>query len=97
MLHGLSRCDQTGIQSLAVLKLFADLLALLNDCLNGLALNPLGLSARELEYPVEALHLLLCLFQVNSECASELFGLSRLRHFGKGFEDRLFGGVGVIE
>ena len=45
MLHGLSRCDQTGIQSLAALKLLADLLALLNDCLNGLALDPFGLLA----------------------------------------------------
>src|SRR3954471_547646 len=57
MLHRLSRCNQTRIRSLAALELLEDLLTFLNDALNGLALDTLGLLTHELKHLLEALHL----------------------------------------
>src|SRR3954470_16166604 len=64
MLHRLSRRDQTGIRSLAVPELLEDLLAFLNDALNGLARDTLGPLTHDLEHLLKTLYLLLSFLQV---------------------------------
>ena len=97
MLHGLRRRDQTGIRSLAALELLQDLLAFLNDALNGLARDPLGPLAHDLEHLLEPFHLALGFSQVNGKRAPEPFRLSGFRHLRQGFEDGVLGEVGVLE
>src|SRR5829696_4839835 len=96
MLHGLSRRNQTSIESLPALERLQDLLALLDDALNGLAFNTLGLRAHDLEHLLQALHLALGFSQVNGECAPKLIRLGRLCHLWQGFEDGILGEVGVL-
>src|SRR4051794_40985456 len=97
MLHGLSRRDQTRVRSLAALKLAQDLLALLNDALNGLARNAFGPLAHKLEHLLETLHLTLGLPEMHGERALEFLGLSGFRHLRQGFQDGVLREVGVFE
>src|SRR5215207_10004663 len=97
MLHRLSRRNQTRIRSLAALERLQDLLALLDDALNGLAFDTLGLLAHDLKHPLQALHLSLGFSQVNGECAPKLIRLGRFCHLWQGFEDGILGEVGVFE
>src|SRR4051794_24888199 len=97
MLHGLSRRDQTRVRSLAALELAQDLLALLDDALNGLARNAFGPLAHELEHLLETLYLTLGFLQVHGQRALELLGLSGFGHLRQGFQDGALREVGVLE
>src|SRR5215203_6632540 len=83
--------------SFAALERLQDFLAFLDDALNGLALDTLGLLAHDLKHPLQALHLSLGFSQVHGQRAPKLIRLGRLCHLWQGFEDGILGEVGVLE
>src|SRR3954451_17754948 len=97
MLDGLGGCDQTRVQSLAALELPQDLLALLDDALNGLALDTLGPLTDELEHLLQTLHLAFRFLQVYGQRAPKLLGLGGFGHLRQGFQDGVLRKVGVLE
>src|SRR5215211_8092267 len=97
MLHRLSRRDDARIRNLPALERLQDLLALLDDALNGLARDTLGPLTHDLEHLLEALYLLLGFLQVHSQSALQLLGLGCFRHLRQGFENGVLGEVGVLE
>src|SRR5215211_8035751 len=97
MLHRLSRRDDARIRNLSALERLQDLLALLDDALNGLARDTLGPLTHDLEHLLEALYLLLSFLQVHSQRALQLLGLGCFRHLRQGFEDSVLGEVGIFE
>src|SRR3954467_12266133 len=97
MLDRLSRRQQAGVERGRVGILFHDLLAFVEDALDGVALLAARGLAEQLEYLFEALDLPFRLVVMLFESGPQLVRIGSLRHFRKRLQYLLFGIVDVLE
>ena len=97
MLNRLRSCKETRIQRFAVGILLTNIVAFLDDALNGLAGLRLGLLADHLEHFFETLHMTFRLFEMGRERILQFVRLCGLRHLRECLPDCLLGKIDVPE
>ena len=97
MLDRLSGTDEAGVAHFRRLGFLHQLLGLLDEPLDGVALLALGLAADDLEDLLEPLDLPLRLLEVLFKRAAKLLRLRFLGHLGKRLDDRVLGEVHVLQ
>src|SRR5258705_12735926 len=97
MLDRLRGGQQTGVERWRIGILLHDLLAFIENALDGIALLAARGLAEQLEYLFQALDLSLGLIMMLFERGPQLVRIGRLRHFRQRLQDLLFGVVDVLE